>query len=116
MMVNEACGERLSRLGFGCMRLPQTAEKAIDEHELQHMIDYAAESDIVFLCVRPVDIKDIIVDIDGCIGRDALLVSLNGNVTFDMIGELTDHKTAKVIPSVTAWITPETAWNSARFS
>ena len=41
MMVNEACGERLSRLGFGCMRLPQTAEKAIDEHELQHMIDYA---------------------------------------------------------------------------
>ena len=64
----------------------------------------AAESDIVFLCVRPVDIKDIIVDIDGCIGRDALLVSLNGNVTFDMIGELTDHKTAKVIPSVTAEI------------
>ena len=41
MMMNEACGERLSRLGFGCMRLPQTPEKTIDEHELRHMIDYA---------------------------------------------------------------------------
>ena len=41
MMYNEACGETLSRLGFGCMRLPQTAEKAIDEQELQRMVDYA---------------------------------------------------------------------------
>ena len=41
MMYNEACGEKLSCLGFGCMRLPQTAEKAIDEQELQKMVDYA---------------------------------------------------------------------------
>ncbi|MDO4867273.1 MAG: aldo/keto reductase [Clostridia bacterium] len=41
MMYNEACGERLSRLGFGCMRLPQNPEKAIDEAELQRMVDYA---------------------------------------------------------------------------
>ncbi len=43
MMVNEACGERLSRLGFGCMRLPLTPEKAVDEQELQRMTDYALE-------------------------------------------------------------------------
>ena len=41
MMYNETCGEKLSRLGFGCMRLPQTAEKAIDAQELQRMVDYA---------------------------------------------------------------------------
>ena len=41
MMYNEACGEKLSRLGFGCMRLPQTPDKAIDEAELQRMVDYA---------------------------------------------------------------------------
>ena len=41
MMYNEACGEKLSRLGFGCMRLPQTTDKAIDEQELQRMVDYA---------------------------------------------------------------------------
>ena len=42
-MYNEACGEKLSRLGFGCMRLPQTEEKAIDEQELWKMVDYAIE-------------------------------------------------------------------------
>ena len=41
MLYNEACGERLSRLGFGCMRLPQTADNTIDEAELQRMVDYA---------------------------------------------------------------------------
>lgn len=43
MMYNEACGERLSRLGFGCMRLPLTAETTIDEQELRRMTDYAIE-------------------------------------------------------------------------
>ena len=41
MIYNEACGENLSRLGFGCMRLPQTPDKAIDEAHLQRMVDYA---------------------------------------------------------------------------
>ena len=41
MLYNEACGERLSRLGFGCMRLPLKEDKGIDEGELQRMVDYA---------------------------------------------------------------------------
>ena len=41
MKMNEACGVTLSRLGFGCMRLPLTADGRIDDHELQHMVDYA---------------------------------------------------------------------------
>ena len=41
MMYSEACGERLSRLGFGCMRLPLAPDKSIDEKELQRMVDYA---------------------------------------------------------------------------
>ena len=43
MQYNEACGERLSRPGFGCMRLPLTADNVIDEGELQRMVDYAIE-------------------------------------------------------------------------
>ena len=43
MLNNEACGERLSRLGFGCMRLPQKEDKSIDEDEVQRMVDYAIE-------------------------------------------------------------------------
>ena len=41
MKMNEACGVTLSRLGFGCMRLPLAADGRIDDHELQHMVDYA---------------------------------------------------------------------------
>ena len=43
MFYNEACGENLSRLGFGCMRLPVKADKSIDEAELQRMVDYALD-------------------------------------------------------------------------
>ncbi len=41
MLYNKACGEELSRLGFGCMRLPLKEDKTIDEEELQRMADYA---------------------------------------------------------------------------
>ncbi len=46
MQYSETCGETISRLGFGCMRLPLTAEKAIDEAELQRMVDYALDSGV----------------------------------------------------------------------
>lgn len=35
MLYNEACGEKLSRLGLGCMRIPLKEDKSIDEAELQ---------------------------------------------------------------------------------
>ena len=41
MLYNEACGEKLSRLGFGCMRLPLKPDKTIDEATLREMVDYA---------------------------------------------------------------------------
>ena len=67
-------------------------------------IDVAKVSDIVFICVRPVDIKDVICEIEPHVKADALLVSLNGSVTFELMEKLTSHKMAKVIPSVTAEI------------
>lgn len=35
------CGENLSRLGFGCMRLPVRGDQGIDQAELDRMVDYA---------------------------------------------------------------------------
>ena len=46
MLYNDVCGVKLSRLGFGCMRLPQTPEKAIDEKQLQEMMDFAMENGV----------------------------------------------------------------------
>ena len=64
----------------------------------------AGTADIVFVCVRPVDMKAVLSDISSSLKNDALLVTLNGSITFDMIKKVIDVKTAKVIPSLTAEI------------
>ena len=38
MLYNKACNENLSRLGFGCMRLPQTEGGEIDMQEMEKMV------------------------------------------------------------------------------
>lgn len=67
-------------------------------------VEAARAADIVFICVRPVDIKDVIAEIEGAAKKDALLVSLNGSISFELLGKITTRKMAKVIPSVTAEI------------
>lgn len=64
----------------------------------------AKSADIVFVCVRPSDLKQVLEQISPVISKDALLVTLNGSITFDLIRTVIDHKTAKVIPSLTAEI------------
>ena len=46
MFYNEACGEKLSRLGFGCMRLPLNPDKSINEEEFGRMVDFAMENGV----------------------------------------------------------------------
>lgn len=67
-------------------------------------VELASMVDIIFICVRPVDIKVILNEIKSVVREDTLLVSLNGSVTFELMARVINHKTAKVIPSVTAEI------------
>ena len=64
----------------------------------------AKNTDILFVCVRPCDIKEVVTEINGSLKKDSLLVSLNGNIMFDMLEKIAMRKIAKVIPSVTAEI------------
>ena len=64
----------------------------------------AEQADIIFLCVRPADLPAVLTEIKDAVLPDALLVSLNGSVTFEAIAGILPHKTAKAIPSVTAEI------------
>ena len=64
----------------------------------------ASEADIIFVCVRPVDLKQVLEEIRDDLRNDALLVSLNGSISFDSIHKIVNCKTAKVIPSLTAEI------------
>ena len=61
-----------------------------------------AEPGIVFLCVRPVDLKNVLSEIAPDLSSDSFVVSLNGSITFDMLSKIFSGKIAKVIPSVTA--------------
>lgn len=64
--------------------------------------DAAKNSDIVFLCVRPIDLKNVLSEIASSLSTNSFVVSLNGSITFDMLSKIFSGRIAKVIPSVTA--------------
>ena len=76
--------------------------------------ELAASSDIVFLCLRPFDLKGVLEEIRDALKEDALIVSLNGSVSFTNLEKSLSgdgkasgavhapRRLAKVIPSVTA--------------
>ena len=64
--------------------------------------ELAALADIIFLCVRPADMKTVITEIKDSISERSLLVSLNGSIRFEQLESICKNKIAKVIPSVTA--------------
>ena len=89
---------------FVANRTVEKLDEAKDIATICSNIELAQNADIIFVCVRPKDMKGVLAEIEPCINRTALLVTLNGSITFEMIRKVIDHKTAKVIPSVTAEI------------
>ena len=85
----------------------RTIEKLEEAKEIAQILsakELAAACDITFVCVRPADIKTVLEEIKDDIKEGALVVSLNGSVSFEAISKITDCNTAKVIPSLTAEI------------
>lgn len=85
-------------------RTPGKVKEAEEIATLATNREAAAGSDILFVCVRPTDLKLVLEEISDVLAPDSLLVSLNGSVSFDSIARVIEHKTAKVIPSLTAEI------------
>lgn len=85
-------------------RTPEKLEEVRDIAILCGNTEAAECADIVFVCVRPSDLKPVLTEIAPCLKEETLLVTLNGSVPFNLIRAVTDHKTAKVIPSLTAEI------------
>ena len=85
----------------------RTREKLSEAEAIATICDnseLAGTANIVFVCVRPSDMKTVLSEISTSLKADALLVTLNGSITFDMIGKIVRCRTAKVIPSLTAEI------------
>ena len=66
--------------------------------------ELASRAEVIFLCVRPLDMKTVLEEIRDGLKEDTLIVSLNGSVPFSQLEKLVKRKMAKVIPSVTAEI------------
>lgn len=70
--------------------------------------DAARQADFLFVCVRPGDIKSVLAETAGVLKDNALLISLNGSVSFAQLEKTAcrerERAIAKVIPSVTAEI------------
>lgn len=64
--------------------------------------ELAMKTDIIFICVRPSDIKPVLEEIKPNMKDNVLIVSLNGSIAFEHIEKIVDCKIAKAIPSVTA--------------
>jgi pyrroline-5-carboxylate reductase len=66
-------------------------------------IDTAKNADILFICVKPLEIKTVLHEIVNNIKNDCHIVSLNGSVLFNQIEQICPgRKISKIIPSVTA--------------
>ena len=66
--------------------------------------EIASQVDVLFVCVRPVDIKSVLEDIKVSIREETVVVSLNGSITFEQLESVCKGKYVKAIPSVLAEI------------
>jgi pyrroline-5-carboxylate reductase len=68
-------------------------------------IDVARNADIIFICVKPLEIKAVLLEIIKNIKNSCHIISLNGSVLFKQLEQISiNKKLSKVIPSVTAEI------------
>ena len=89
---------------YASNRTIEKLEEAKDIAQVVSAKELAEVCDITFVCVRPADIKTVLEEIKDDIKEGALVVSLNGSVSFEAISKITGCSTAKVIPSLTAEI------------
>lgn len=83
-------------------------EKIVDlaeEYQLcQNNQEIATLVDILFICVRPIDMKNVLEEIKNCPRKEQIIVTLNGSITFEQIEGICKNKIVKAIPSVMAEI------------
>lgn len=83
-------------------------DKIADLDEEYHLCrsnqEIAVMVDILFVCVRPIDMKNVLEEIKSSLREEHIIVSLNGSITFEQMENVCKNKIVKVIPSVMAEI------------
>ncbi len=66
--------------------------------------EIASLVDILFICVRPTDMKNVLEEIKLSLKEDSIVISLNGSIAFEQLETVCKNKIVKAIPSVMAEI------------
>ncbi|MEB3100736.1 late competence protein ComER [Ferviditalea candida] len=86
-------------------RTRSKAEKLAEQYPGIRVADsnaeIAADSTIVFICVKPMEYKKVIDEISGVMSADQIVVSITSPVLIKHLEEMLPCKIAKVIPSIT---------------
>jgi pyrroline-5-carboxylate reductase len=62
--------------------------------------EVAERSDVIFLCVKPLDVKGVLRELQDELTTDKLLISLAVDFTLDEMASISKARAARVIPSV----------------
>ncbi|WP_456273964.1 late competence protein ComER [Bacillus sp. AK031] len=63
--------------------------------------DLINDSDVIFICVKPLDIYPLLNNNPGCFTKDKCIVSITSPISVDQIESLVDCSCMRVIPSIT---------------
>ncbi len=85
-------------------RSQDKAQKLADELGVRAAdnLEIAERSDVIFLCVRPMDLEGVISEIHELLTPDKLIVSVAVDFTLSRMQKLCSARTARAIPSVTS--------------
>jgi pyrroline-5-carboxylate reductase len=59
-------------------------------------------SEVIFLCVKPLDVKGILQEVHDLLTPEKLLISIASGITIDDLRSLSHARVARIIPSVTS--------------
>ena len=64
--------------------------------------DVVKNADVIFLCVKPLDVTGVMHEIGDLLTREKLLVSIASSITIDDLSLMSNARIVRVIPSVTS--------------
>lgn len=86
----------------------RTWDKIAELYEEYHLCrsnqEIASLVDILFICVRPIDMKNVLDEITMSLREEQIVISLNASIAFEQLETVCKNKIVKVIPSVMAEI------------
>jgi pyrroline-5-carboxylate reductase len=64
--------------------------------------ELAKQSKMIFVCVKPLEVKGVIEEITGCLGHGVHMVSIAASVSIRNIESIFPGKISRVVPSITS--------------